>query len=118
MEIVEVKINDVLYYAPADQIDNIVQLGDTLTLSTSGSVTLYSSLEHYNASDGYPRIQLSFGRTGRIITRSGGYNTNTTDLVVRNFEVTKNENTLYAPLVNTLLLVVIGVAAICRLFKN
>lgn len=118
LDLVEVKINDVLYYCPADRVDDIVQVGNTLTLSTSGSITLYSSLAHYSSNDGYPRITLSFGNTGRYITRSGSSYTTTTDLEVNSFEITKNENTLYAPLVNTLLLIVIGVACICRLFKN
>lgn len=118
MELVKVNINDTEYLCPADYIDYIVEYDGTLTLSKSGSVTLYSRLETYNNSDGYPRITLAFGRTGRYITRNGSYGTTTTDLAVRSYEVISNDNTLYAPLVNTLLLVVIAMGVVIKMFKR
>lgn len=91
---VTVIINGVTYYVPVDYVAYIEQVDDTLTLSKSGSVTLYSSLTSYNSYDGYPRVTLTFGQKGRYITRSGNY-TNTVDLVVNSYQPLSNSKILY-----------------------
>lgn len=83
-DMVIVTINGTDYYVPVDYAEYIVQVGDTLTLSKSGSCTLYSKLGAYNNGNVayYPQINLQFGRTGRYITSNGTYGTNTSELVV------------------------------------
>lgn len=103
-----ININGVDYYIPSDYSHFVVQEGDTLTLSKSGSVTLYSNLVEYNNNNsGYPRITLSFGNAGRYITRSG-QTTNTINLSVYDWSIT-NRNRLYDPLLNSYLLIIMCV---------
>lgn len=89
-----VVINGVTYYVPIDYVAYIHKVDDTLTLSRSGSITLYSSLSSYNSYDGYPRITLTFGQKGRYLYRSGNY-TNTVDLVIDSYVPVNNSKILY-----------------------
>lgn len=90
-------INGVTYYVPSDYSSYIVQVGNTLTLNHSGSITLYSTLVGYQSNDNYPRITLSYGNTGRYITRSSSGYTSTSDLVVNSYELNQ-VNRLNSPM--------------------
>lgn len=83
-DMIVITINGTDYYVPVDYAEYIVQVGDTLTLTKSGSCTLYSRLGTYNGGNVayYPQITLQFGRTGRYVTSNGTYGTNTSELVV------------------------------------
>lgn len=114
-----VTINGTDYYVPVDYADYIVQVGNSLTLSKSGSCTLYSQLGTYNNGNVayYPQITLQFGRTGRYVT-SSGYNTATSELVVNSYEVKQDipfyEKRTFSPF---LLVVIVGVL-FWQLLKN
>ena len=114
-----VTINGTDYYVPVDYAEYIVQVDNTLTLSKSGSCTLYSQLGTYNNGNiqYYPQITLQFGRSGRYVTSSGNYTT-TSELVVSSYEVKQDlpfyEKRTFSPF---LLVVIVGVL-FWHLLKN
>lgn len=112
-----ITINGVTYDIPAEYSYYIVQKDNTLTLSRSGSITLYSNLQSYNDnSSGYPRITLSYGSTGRYITRSGN-TTSTINLNVTSWSV-DHKNLMQDPMMSIYMMLIIGGAVLWRLFKS
>lgn len=113
----EIIINGNTYLIPTEYSYYVIELNNTLTLSRSGSITLYSDLARYNnSSPSYPRITLQYGNTGRYITQTG-VSTTTNDLIVSSWEI-KHKNLTQDPMFNTYLLIIMAAALIWRLFKS
>lgn len=115
MDVIE--INGQNYYIARDYSYYVIEVDNTLTLSKSGNVTLYSSLTEYNNNNsGYPQIQLQYGRKARYITRSG-QTTQTQDLNLNSWDFV-NRNKLGDPMLSIYILIVISVAIVWRLFRR
>lgn len=112
-----ITINGVTYDIPSEYSYYIIEKDNTLTLSRSGNITIYSSLQRYNDYySGYPRIQISYGQTARYTVRSG-QQTSTSDLTVSSWSVSHN-NLLQDPMMSIYMTVVLAGALIWRLFKS
>lgn len=112
-----ITINGVTYDIPYEYSYYVIQKDNTLTLSRSGNITLYSSLQSYNDNaSGYPRITLQYGQTGRYVVRSGN-TTTTTNLTVNSWSV-DHKNLMQDPMMSIYMMLIIGGAVLWRLFKS
>lgn len=112
-----ITINGVQYDIPVEYSYYVIEKDNTLTLSRSGNITLYTGLQSYNNNNsGFPRIQLAYGQTARYTTRSGQVST-TTDLNLNSWSI-DHKNLLQDPMISVYLYIVICCALIWRLFKS